>query len=117
MKIETVNTILYCDHWKETTAFYRDTLDLPIQTENDWFIEFQLTASACLSIADARRTTQRSAQGTGITLTFKVTDLKNIWDHLAEMNIEPEPIRTSKMGGQAFFFRDPEGTRLECWSN
>ncbi|MDF7807678.1 VOC family protein [Pontiellaceae bacterium B12219] len=116
MKIETANTILYCDNWEETAAFYRDKLALPILTANDWFIEFQLTPASCLSIADVRRTTQHSARGAGITLTFKVNNLEQIWKNLAEKNVEPDPIRTCKMGGQAFFFYDPEGNRLECWT-
>ena len=27
-----------------------------------------------------------------------------------------EPLRDSRLGGQAFFLRDPEGNRLEFWS-
>jgi catechol 2,3-dioxygenase-like lactoylglutathione lyase family enzyme len=117
MTVETFNTILYCTHWSENVAFYRDVLNFPILGTTDWLVEFAVSGQARLSVADAERTSMQSAGGAGITLTFKVDDLPETYQKLLDKNIEVDPIRNCKMGGQAFFFHDPEGTRLECWSN
>jgi catechol 2,3-dioxygenase-like lactoylglutathione lyase family enzyme len=39
---------------------------------------------------------------------------KRIADWLVEFEVAP--IRDNYLGGQAFFLRDPEGNRLEFWS-
>ena len=54
---QTANTILYCAEWAAAVAFYRDTLGFPVTFANDWFVEFALTDTARLSIADVRRAT------------------------------------------------------------
>ncbi len=76
LHFKTTNTILYCQQWQTTVDFYRQVLNLPITHESDWFVEFQLTASAHLSVADERRATIKSSGGAGITLTFQVDDSK-----------------------------------------
>jgi 2-polyprenyl-3-methyl-5-hydroxy-6-metoxy-1,4-benzoquinol methylase/predicted enzyme related to lactoylglutathione lyase len=117
MNIETCNTILYCEKWSETTAFYRDALSLPVNVASDWMIEFAVAPNSCLSVADARRTSIQPSRGAGITLTFKVADLNGVHAKLEAKNIAVDPIRDCKMGGQAFFLRDPEGNRLEFWAD
>jgi catechol-2,3-dioxygenase len=115
MNVETMNTILYCEKWRETTAFYRNVLGFQTKTESDWLVEFAVVPTACLSVADAKRTSIRTAGGAGITLTFKVADLRSLWQTLVDQNISVDPIRHCRMGGQAFFLHDPEGNRLEFW--
>ena len=56
-QIVCANTILYCEKWPETVAFYQTGLQLPVTVSKDWFVEFRLTETARLSIADASRTT------------------------------------------------------------
>ena len=55
----TANTILYCQAWAATVAFYRDHLGLPMTHTSDWFVEFALTTTARLSIADEGRELDR----------------------------------------------------------
>ena len=117
MNIEASNTILYCEQWRETTAFYRDALGLSKTAATDWLVEFQLTPTSRLGVADAKRTSIRPAEGAGITLTFKVADLRAVHENLRHKGIEVDPIRDCKMGGQAFFLHDPEGNRLEFWAD
>ena len=114
---QTANTILYCRAWAETVAFYRDQLELPVTFASDWFVEFALTESARLSIADERRATIKSSNGTGITLTFQVADADTIWSAFQEAGLKPTPCRTHAWGARTFYLRDPEGTRLEIWSS
>jgi catechol-2,3-dioxygenase len=112
----SMNVILYCDKWGETVSFYRDTIGFPIKMATDWLMEFEVGPNACLSVADAKRTSIPSAGGAGITVTFKVTNLRSVWQELAHKNVRVDPIRDNRLGGHAFFLRDPEGNRLEFWS-
>ncbi|MFN8492987.1 MAG: VOC family protein [Caldilineaceae bacterium] len=112
----TTNTILYCQQWQATVAFYRDVLNLPVAFASDWFVEFALTDTARLSIADERRATIKSSAGAGITLTFQVTELQGAWQHLEDQGAKPGLLRRHAWGAQVFYLYDPEGHRLEFWS-
>jgi uncharacterized glyoxalase superfamily protein PhnB len=112
----TTNTILYCRKWQETVDFYRYGLQLPITHASDWFVEFKLTATAHISVADERRASIHSSQGAGITLTFQVADIRAAWQWLQENGLTPGPLQDHAWGAQVFYFHDPEGHRLEFWS-
>jgi catechol 2,3-dioxygenase-like lactoylglutathione lyase family enzyme len=112
----TANTILYCAAWNATVAFYRDTLGLPITFASDWFVEFAITDTARLSVADASRATLKSSGGAGITLTFEVANADALWAEFKDAGCEPTPCRTHAWGARTFYLRDPEGHRLEFWS-
>ena len=117
MNIEAVNMILYCENWANAIAFYRDVLGFSVKASTDWLVEFAVAPGACLSVADARRTTIVPAGGAGVTLTFKVDQLADVRETLLKRKLAVDPIRNCRMGGQAFFLRDPEGNRLEFWSD
>lgn len=110
-----VNTILYCQKWAEMVCFYRDKLALPTTVEHSWFLEFQLAPSAYLSLADAARTTIKSSQGAGLTITFEVDDIETVWQKCQAQGLRPEPIKQHHWGALQFFMFDPEGYRLEIW--
>ncbi len=112
--IRRMNTILYCERWEATVAFYRDLLALSVAHERDWFVEFKLGERAYLSIANAARATIASARGDGITLSWQVDDLAAARQMLQNSGIDCTPIRT-KWGAQLCYFHDPEGHRLELW--
>jgi catechol 2,3-dioxygenase-like lactoylglutathione lyase family enzyme len=110
------NTILYCRNWAATVAFYRDTLGLPVSFENDWFVEFHLVDSAYLSIAAAERSSIAAVAGQGITLAWQVNDLEDVHGQLQVQGVTVTPIRR-RWGARVFYCHDPEGHRLEFWSN
>ncbi|KJS31182.1 MAG: hypothetical protein VR64_12605 [Desulfatitalea sp. BRH_c12] len=114
--VRRTNTILYCRHWRETVAFYRDVLGLTVAHTTDWLVEFRLTADSFVSIAEAARTTIASAEGAGITLSLQVDDLDGLHRHLAEADGRPGPMQ-AKWGARVFYFHDPEGHRLEAWQD
>ncbi|MFZ7126763.1 MAG: VOC family protein [Desulfobacterales bacterium] len=109
------NTILYCRRWHETVRFYREVLELSARLEKDWFVEFHLSGPAHLSIADAARATVPSSGGDGITLSWQVNDLDAAWHRLKEKGVDVGGIR-KRWGARVFYFRDPEGHRIEFWS-
>ncbi|MBA3012730.1 MAG: VOC family protein [Proteobacteria bacterium] len=115
MKINAVNTILYCNQWKETVDFYAIGLNLRVLLDREWFVEFRLTDSARLSIADARRTTVKSNGGSGITISLRVDNLQSAHMDFQQRNLNPTPIRPL-WGSMVFYLYDPEGNRLEFWS-
>ncbi|MBL8164032.1 MAG: VOC family protein [Anaerolineae bacterium] len=114
MKVEQTNTILYCQKWSETVAFYRDVLEFFVSHQTDWFVEFQLTNGVYLSIADERRATIQSVDGQGITLSWQVADVDATHNALQQQGIEVTSIR-QKWGGRLFYLLDPEGHRIEFW--
>jgi catechol 2,3-dioxygenase-like lactoylglutathione lyase family enzyme len=113
--VKRTNTSLYCDRWKATVAFYRDRLGLEVAFQGDWLIEFILTRTAFLSVADQSRTTLSSAEGTGITLSFQIDDIRAVRRRFIQEGLSPTDIRSRIMGADVFYLWDPEGTRIEFW--
>ncbi|MFC1567494.1 VOC family protein [Thermodesulfobacteriota bacterium] len=113
--IKQANTILYCRNWKATVGFYRDTLKFSVHYERDWFIEFHLTGSSYLSIADESLSSIKSVDGNGVTLSWQVEDIELAHGWLHELGIKTSPIK-SIWGVQSFYFFDPEGHRVELWT-
>lgn len=116
MIVTRTNTILYCASWADTVTFYRDTIGLVLSFENDWFVEFALTDGAHLSIADAGRATIEPSDGAGITLSWQVTDLAAACDELTAQGVAVSP-PTRRWGATTVFAHDPEGNRIELWSD
>ncbi|WP_155302349.1 VOC family protein [Desulfosarcina widdelii] len=114
--IKRANTILYARRWKETVAFYRDHLGFEVVFQKDWFVEFRLTPTAFLSVADSSRTTIVSGDGKGVTLSFQIDDLQTAHRAFLEDGLEPTAIRSQVMGADVFYLFDPEGNRTEFWS-
>jgi catechol 2,3-dioxygenase-like lactoylglutathione lyase family enzyme len=114
--IKNANTILYCQRWQETVAFYQNYLQLPITFASDWFVEFELTGGARLSIANEAHATIKSSHGAGITLTFQVESADETWQQLHQQGVALEQVKDHAWGARVFYFYDPEGHRLEIWS-
>ncbi len=112
--IQRANTILYCQKWAETVAFYRDTLALSVAFENEWFVEFELGQAGFLSIANEERATIKTANGLGLTLAWQVANVNKWRTKLVRKGINCTPTKT-KWGAQATYFYDPEGHRIELW--
>ena len=109
------NTILYCRRWQATVDFYRDQLGLPVVFANDWFVEFELTPTSFLSVANAARATIDAVAGQGITLTWQVDDVAVSKAQLEAQGITTTPIQ-HKWQARVCYCTDPEGHRLELWS-
>jgi catechol 2,3-dioxygenase-like lactoylglutathione lyase family enzyme len=116
LDIDRTNTVLYCERWTDTVAFYRSVLGLHVAFQNDWFVEFQLTSSSYLSIADASRATIAAVRGQGITLTWHVSDLERARALLEASAVDVSETRR-RLGANVFYCNDPEGHRIELWSN
>jgi len=115
VKIKAANTILYCKKWQETIAFYKDGLKLLAISSNEWFVEFKLNEMSRLSVADETRTSIRSGDGKGITISLQVSDIEQTRAELMDAGITPTPIK-EVWGSKAIYVHDPEGNRLEFWA-
>lgn len=113
---KTSNTILYCKKWPETVDFYRSGLELPVTYASDWFVEFQLSGAAHLSVADETRATIKSGAGAGLTITLQVDNAETTRHYLRRKGLAVGPLKNHAWGARVFYFFDPEGHRLEIWS-
>lgn len=113
--VERTNTVLYCEQWAETVAFYRDTLGLAVAFENDWFVEFAVHPGAFVSVADAARSSIRAGDGSGITLSWRVADVAATGAALTAAGVETGEI-THRFGSSVVDVFDPAGNRIEFWS-
>ena len=93
LTIHRTNTILYCNQWDATVKFYRDKIKLPVLLQKTWFVEFQLGDDACLSVADAARTSVGSAGGAGITLSWNVKSIDCAYDRRGYAGVKVTPIK------------------------
>ncbi len=109
------NTILYCDRWSDVVDFYRTRLALRITMERDWFVEFELHPGAHLSVADASRATIAAGDGSGLTLSWRVDDVRAARARMMANDVVASPVET-RWGSDAFFVFDPAGHRIEFWS-
>ncbi len=107
--------MLYCERWSETVDFYRSVLGLSVEVDNDWFVEFTLTSSSFLSLADSSRATIGAVQGQGVTLTWQVADAGNARAMLEASGVDVTEVRR-RWGANVCYFHDPEGHRIELWS-
>ena len=114
MIIQRSNTILYCQKWMETVAFYRDLFKFKITHQTDWFVEFQITPDAYLSIANETRASIQSVDGQGITLSWQVADIKDAHQYWSGQAISISEVK-KKWGAFVFYLHDPEGHRVELW--
>jgi catechol 2,3-dioxygenase-like lactoylglutathione lyase family enzyme len=108
--------VLYCERWSETVAFYRSVLGLSVAFHNDWFVEFQLTTSSFLSVADSSRATIAAVQGQGVTLTWQVADAGEARTTLEASGVDVTEVQR-RWGADVVYCHDPEGHRIEFWSD
>ena len=84
-------------------------------TSTEWFVEFRLTGTARLSVADESRTSIKSSRGKGITIGLQVADVMTARAELLEARLNPTVIKEI-WGAKTFYLFDPEGNRIEFWS-
>ena len=114
MIIHRTNTILYCENWSETVAFYQHVFGFSVNHQTDWFVELQIAEDTYLSLAHASRTRIRSVGGQGITLSWQVDDVQQAHAHMRQSGLDVSRLQ-QKWGAWLFYLHDPEGHRIELW--
>jgi hypothetical protein len=87
VKIKSTNTILYCRNWQETVEFYRTGLKLLVLSSNEWFVEFKLNEMSRISVANEARTSIKSSDGKGITISLQVANIEQTRAELPEAGV------------------------------
>ncbi|MBZ0318752.1 MAG: VOC family protein [Anaerolineae bacterium] len=116
LTVNRTNIILYCKRWPEMVDFYGQHLQLPIHYQSKWFVEFQLCEGSFISVADETRTTIKSANGAGITLTWRVGNIYQAHAFVSQQGIKISDLR-EKWGAVVCYLYDPEGNRIELWQS
>lgn len=117
MDVITANTILYCGKWEETVRFYRDYLNLAVNFSTDWFVEFCVSTTTRISIADEKRAHMKSSKGKGITLSLEVENIDHAWRYADKAGLHPTAITQHPWDALVFYIFDPEGHRVEIWQS
>jgi catechol 2,3-dioxygenase-like lactoylglutathione lyase family enzyme len=101
----------YVTHMQESIAFYRDTLGLPLVSE-DYVARFDLDG-VLVELVPMPPGTVVPGNGNA-RLCFSVPDLNETVEQLRARGIATSNIKNKKDGRLAFF-RDPDGNELTLW--
>ena len=116
--IESMHTVLYCQKWQECVSFYRDTLGFPVALENQVFSELQSGPGSFIGLINARRSKRRtSCTHDNYLLSFRVSDVELLHEVLQKKWKGVAALKDHPWGARLFELHDPEGRRLEFWSN
>lgn len=107
-EIKAANIILYCKKWQSAVAFYKETLKLQVTFLNDWFVEFKLTDTARLSVANEIKASIKSSGGRGVTISWNVDDIYAAHSLMTEQGLNPSAIK-NLWQSEVFYINDPEG--------
>lgn len=116
VEVGRANTILYTDAWVEMVRFYRDTMALEVEFENDWFVELNVSPGTYVSVADASRTTIAPGDGAGLTLSWQVDDVYEARSGLLRRGATVGEVAV-RWGAEVLDIHDPAGNRIELWSD
>jgi catechol 2,3-dioxygenase-like lactoylglutathione lyase family enzyme len=101
----------YVTDMREAISFYRDTLGLPLVSE-DYVARFDLDG-VLIELVPVPPGSVVPGNGNA-RLCFAVKNLEETLNHLHSRGIETSTIRKKKAGRLAFF-RDPDGNELSLW--
>lgn len=101
----------YVTDMETSLAFYRDTLGLPLVSEN-FVARFDLDG-VLIELVPAPPGTVVPGNGNA-RLCFAVKNIEETVEQLHERGIETSEIR-GKRDGKLAFFRDPDGNELSLW--
>ncbi|HUM07135.1 MAG TPA: VOC family protein [Terriglobales bacterium] len=101
----------YVTDMREAVSFYRDTLGLPLVSE-DFVARFDLDG-VLIELVPVPPGSVVPGNGNA-RLCFAVRDLAETLDQLHARGVKTTAIRI-KRGGKLAFFRDPDGNELSLW--
>jgi catechol 2,3-dioxygenase-like lactoylglutathione lyase family enzyme len=116
LSVASFHTILYCQKWAECVSFYRDVLQLPVVFENEVFLEFGPAPGARLGLIDAKRSRRAQVQARSLVLSFRVPDLREAHQFLRTRHPGVSSLKDHPWGARLFEMEDPEGRRIEFWT-
>jgi catechol 2,3-dioxygenase-like lactoylglutathione lyase family enzyme len=117
LSVRSLHTVLYCRKWKECITFYGDVLGFPVVCTNEIFVEVQPATGARIGLMNAHRTRWPASGGDGFILSFRVSDIEVTHKFLQKKCSGLGPVEDHPWGARLFEIKDPEGRRIEFWSD
>jgi catechol 2,3-dioxygenase-like lactoylglutathione lyase family enzyme len=111
LKLSFDSVFYYVTNMETSIAFYRDTLGLPLASQ-DYVARFELDG-VLIELVPAPPGTAFPGNGNA-RLCFGVSDLNETTEQLRAGGIATSKIEHKK-GGELAFFRDPDGNELCLW--
>ena len=113
--------ILLCDDLKRMTAFYRDSLGLKLNGEEEDWVEFTV-GSTLLSLRPRGRyyDGRRVSDGASIQISFEATvdQVDDAYRQLSRLGVDIlEPPQDQDFGHRTLYFRDPESNIIEVFAH
>lgn len=110
-----LNNISYITLWAvnfdEMVAFYRDTLELPVEYGDENFIQFSTQGS---KFYIHRLGTAPALRDHTVEIHFDVPDVDAAYQELVQRGVEFEEVPANRpWGARMAAFRDPEGYSVE----
>lgn len=105
--------IVWTDNLPAMTAFYRDTLALPVHSARPHFVAFQMGA-ARFSIGTHAEVQGPARESVRVTVNFGVADIAAAHARLVERGVSfVRPPEREHWGGWVASLRDPDGNLVQ----
>ena len=117
ISVRSLHTVIYCQKWKECISFYTDILGFPVVFTNEIFVEVQPATGARIGLMDAGRTRWPASRGDSFILSFRVADIEETHQCLQRRYTGLGELKDHSWGARLFEIKDPEGRRIEFWSD
>ena len=117
LSVQSYHTVLYCRKWQECISFYRDVLGFPVVFANEMFVEVRPVAGARIGLMNAARTRWPASCGDSFILSFRVSDIGETHQLLQRNYADVGEPKDHTWGARLFEIRDPDGRRIEFWSD
>jgi catechol 2,3-dioxygenase-like lactoylglutathione lyase family enzyme len=116
LPVKSLHTVFICEKWEDCVSFYRDVLGFSVVYERERFVEFQVTPDACIGILKPLHSDAPRPSHDRVILSICVEDIEEAHAELKARFPGLPAVRTHPWGPRVFEFRDPEGWRIEIWS-
>lgn len=105
--------IIWTDNLAAMTAFYRDTLGLPLHSERPHFVAFEWGAMR-FSIGSHAEVSGTTREPHRIMINLATSDIRTLHARLAALGVRfTRPPEREHWGGMVATFADPDGNLLQ----
>lgn len=116
LPVRSLHHVLFCKRWPACEAFYGQALGFSETARRQGFVEFMVTAGACIGLIDvAGRPGYADPSQTPGLLALQTDDIHTLHRRLISRLPELPAIRRHPWGALVFEISDPEGRRIEFW--
>ncbi len=114
--------ILLCEDLSRMKAFYHQTLEFPLYSDSEYWVELRV-GSVLLTLRERGRSYDGPAapsNSAGVQLAFRVApqEVQSCYEELKAKHVEIlQAPRDESWNHRTLFFKDPEGNILEIYAD